>query len=303
MEKKASPALPVPGFETAGEETLEIIAGYKVHPLASKFPLIVGKAFDEMVDAAAEARRLYPVETHKGLLIDGRNRLRVQEELRRRGIEIELPVVEWEPSGDETVAGHIWAVNAHRRHMTVDQLAALAASTFLPAIKAEREARQLASRFGKNSEGTAASVSTPPDGQVAEHRRTSAEKDAASSAGCLAQLANVSLYKARQAVALSKAVSKGEVPESAIDAVVAGDQRLVDAVPRRKAGAGKRPRPQACAEGKDMELPIDAAPVACEAEVRRRWAEQKAAFAIADHRELRRLYIHVVREEQRLFDQ
>jgi hypothetical protein len=302
MEKKASPALPVPGFETAGEETLEIIAGYKVHPLASKFPLIVGQEFDDLVEAAARAGRLQPVETHQGLLIDGRNRLRVQEELSRRGIEIEVPVVEWEPIGDETVEERIWSVNAHRRHLTADQRAALALD-FLPSIRAARQARQEASRFGRNGTEAAAVVSPPPNGQAGKPPRTSAEKDAASTIGGLAILANVSNYKAGLGVALSRAIDAGEATESELDAVVAGDKRLIDVVPRRKAGGGRRPRPRDQDERDEDVLPIDAAPVASEAEVRRRWAEQKAAFAIADHRELRRLYIHVVREEQRLFDQ
>lgn len=293
----------VPQSEAPENGNLEVIAGYKVHPLASKFPLIVGKEFDDLVEAAARAGRLHAVETHAGLLIDGRNRLRVQEELSRRGIAIEVPVVEWEPNGDETVTEHIWSVNAHRRHQTADQLAVLAASTFLPAIQAEREARQRASRFGHKGDASAASDSTPPDGQVETAPRTSADKDAASSAGCLASLANLSIYKARQAIALQKAVEAGEVSESEIAAVAAGDKPLSAVVPPRHAGRKRRPRPQERDEGDDIELPVDAPPVACEVEVRRRWAEQKAEFAIADHRELRRLFMQVIREEQRQFDQ
>ncbi len=288
--------------ETDEVQKLEIIAGYKVHPLASKFPLIVGREFEDLVEAAARAGRLHAVETYEGLLIDGRNRLRVQEELLRRGITIEVPVVEWEPTGDQTVEEYIWSVNSNRRHQTPDQRATLAL-IFLPEIRAARQARQEASRFGQNGADAAAVISPPPNGEAAKPDRTSAEKDAASTLGGLAILANVTMHKARQAVALSKAVSKGEVPESAIDAVVAGDQRLVDAVPRRKAGAGKRQQPQACAEGNDMELLLNPTPMACEAEVRRRWEIQKAQFAVADHRELRRLFIQVIRDEQRQFDQ
>jgi hypothetical protein len=122
---------------------MEEIGGFKVHPLASLFPLIVGKIFDDLVEAAARAGRLQPVEVHDGLLIDGRNRLRVQEELRRRGIEIDLPVVAWEPSGEETVEEHIWSVNANRRHLTDDQRAAIGIS-FLPFIRRSCQERQAA---------------------------------------------------------------------------------------------------------------------------------------------------------------
>jgi hypothetical protein len=245
--------------ERAGDENLEAIAGYKVHPLASKFPLIVGKEFDDLVEAAARAGRLYPVETHKGFLIDGRNRLRVQEELLRRGVDIDLPVVEWEPTGDETVEEHIWSVNANRRHQTPDQLAVLAL-VFLPSIRAARQARQEASRFGKNGTSTAAVKSTPPDGAAATQGRTSAEKDAASSVGGLAAMANCTNYKAALALTLHKAVEEGEVSESEIDAVVAGDKRLCDAVPRRKAGGRKKARADGWDEADDDDLHFEETP-------------------------------------------
>ncbi|MFM8703141.1 MAG: hypothetical protein ACKOHG_04615 [Planctomycetia bacterium] len=113
MATDASPATPVAAIAVieippaAQSAELEVIGGFTVHPLASRFPLIVGKDFDDLVEAAAKAGRLQAVEVHDGLLIDGRNRVRVQEELRRRGIEIDLPVLAWEPSGEETVEEHI----------------------------------------------------------------------------------------------------------------------------------------------------------------------------------------------------
>ena len=74
---------------------------------------------------------------------------------------IEVPVIEWEPTGEETVEEHIWSVNANRRHLTDDQLAALALE-FLPSIQAARQARQDASRFGRNGTDAAAVISPPP---------------------------------------------------------------------------------------------------------------------------------------------
>lgn len=218
----------------------EVIAGYKVHPLLSTWPLMAGKAFDDLVEAAARSRRLYPAETNGGLLIEGRNRLRAQEELRRRGIEIEVPVVEWEPTGDETVAEHIWSVNANRRHQTPDQLTVNFVTNFLPAIKAEREARQKASRFGHNGKGTAASNSTPPDGEVVKPGRTSAEKDAASTAGGVARSAGVTIYKARQGIKFKKAVEAGEVSEDDIAAVKAGEKPMSAVLPQLRAANARR---------------------------------------------------------------
>jgi hypothetical protein len=280
--------------EAAGHH--EVIAGYKVHPLASKFPLIVGQEFDDLVEAAARAGRLYPVETHKGVLVDGRNRLRVQEELRRRGIEIDLPVVEWEPIGDETVEEHIFSVNVNRRHQTADQRAVLAL-VFRPAIEEARRARQEASRFGNNGRDAAAAKSTPPDGPADSPERTSAEKDAASTAGGLAALANVSNYKARQALALQDAADAGEVSEDEIDAVLAGDKTLSEVVPRRKKKVQAEPRD----EVDDEDLAFEVTPSPSEAEVRRRWELESRDFAIADLPEWRRLYLKVIGEEQQKY--
>lgn len=301
-------AMPAPPIDLPGdcdpavhsERNYEIIAGFKVHPLASKFPLLVGKAFDDLVEAAARAGRLYPVETHKGLLIDGRNRLRVQEELHCRGIEIDVPVVEWEPSGDETLAEHIYSVNANRRHQTDDQLAVIALD-FLPAIRAARQARQEASRFGKSGVSAAASKAPPPGEPAESGGRTSAEKDAASSAGCLAALANVSHYRARRAIALHDAVEAGEVSEDELDAVRAGDKPLSAAVPRRRKVAKKKAHTDVWDEGDDEETVIDTAPTPSEAEARRRWALETSAFAVADLPEWRRFFMKVIGDEQRMY--
>lgn len=288
-------------------DTLEIIAGYKVHPLASMFPLIVGEAFDDLVEAAARAGRLPPAETNDGLLIDGRNRLRVQEVLRERGIEIEVPVIEWEPIGDETVEDHIWAVNAYRRHLTDDQRVALALE-FLPTIRAARQAKQEASRFGKHGSDAAAAKSPPPYGQAPQQPRTSAEKDADSTVGALAKLACVTLHKARQANDLAKAVEKGEVSHSEIDAVAKGAKRLRDVVPNKRASTKKKATATEISLPDRSQIPdavpdVVDEPAPTEQEVRERWERLKLPFAISDHREVRRLLQQIIVEEQRQFDQ
>lgn len=276
---------------------IEVIAGYKVHPLASRFELLVGEDFEKLVEAAARAGRLASVETHNGFLIDGRNRLRVQEELRRRGIEIEVPVVEWEPTGEDTVEEHIWAVNANRRHLTPDQRVVLALE-FLPSIQAARQARQEASRFGKNEGDAVASTSTQPDGEAERSPRTSAEKDAASSAGCLAALANVTIYKGRQAISLQSAVEAGEASESEIDEVVAGHKTLAAAIPRRKKGGAKKARPDNWNEADDEELTFDEdlflneeAPTcsSLEVDIDRFWQTLTDDIPVTEHRDMCRL--------------
>jgi hypothetical protein len=286
------------------DQELEVIAGYRVHPAASLLPLIVGKQFDDFVEAAARAGRLHPAETNNGLLIDGRNRLRVQEELRRRGIEIDVPVVEWQPNGDETVSEHIWSVNGNRRHQTDDQRAANALQ-FLPFIRRERQERQAATRFGKGR--PAEQISSPPD-KPASAQRTSREKDAASTVGQFAAMCNIGMHKARQAVALADGIEAGEISSIEIIAVTTGEKRLRDIVPsKRSAGSGKANLKDIVRPEAELLFDVEAAevdePAVTEEEVDRRWERFKQPFAVTEHRKLRRLLIKKLRDEQQRFDQ
>lgn len=286
---------------TSPAHELEVIGEFTVHPLASKFPLIVGEEFDELVAAAERAGRLAAVETSDGLLIDGRNRVRVRDELHRRGVEIDLPVVEWTPSGDETVEEHIWSVNANRRHLTRDQRAALCLE-FLPAIQASRRARQEASRFGADGLSAAANETSPPDGTAPSVSRTSREKDAASSVGQFCALANIGLHTGRQAIALAKGIESGTIDPSERDAVIAGEKPLRSAVRGTRTAVRGRAR-QHEGEVQEPEETLHDEPAATEEEVRRRWERLKNAFAITDHREVRRLLRVIIAEEQQQYDQ
>lgn len=284
--------------------TLEVIGGFKVHPMASKFPLLVGKEFDEFVQAIACAGTLAPVETNEGLLIDGRNRVRAVEELRRRGIEIALPIVEWTPTNRETVELHIYLLNVHRRHLTDDQRAALAIE-FLPFICDICQERQAATRFGQGR--PVAQIASPP-GEPVPAKRTNRDKDAASSVGRFAALCKIGLHKARQAAALAKGIEAGEISGEELVAVTTGVKRLRDVVPDKRASTKKK------ATAAEISLPdpsqiLDAVPdmvdepAPTEQEVRERWERLKRPFAISDHREVRRLLRQIIVEEQRRFDQ
>ena len=55
---------------------LEVIGGYKVHPAASLFPLLVGEEFDAMVASMGIFGLAIPIVVKGEYLIDGRNRLR-----------------------------------------------------------------------------------------------------------------------------------------------------------------------------------------------------------------------------------
>ena len=301
------PIAEVVGTITGGSANIEMeeIAGFEVHPLASLFPLIVGKIFDDLVETAARAGRLQAVEVYDGLLIDGRNRVRVQEELRRRGIEIDLPVLAWEPSGEETVEEHIWSVNANRRHLTDDQRAAIGIS-FLPFIQRACQERQAATRFGQR--GTVEQISSPPAEATAGSRRTSREKDAASAVGQFAAMCNISRHKARQAVALADGVEVGEISSVEVAAVAAGAKSLRGASPaKRSPGSRKTAKKESARPEADLIFEVSPVevdePAPTEPEIRERWERFKRSFAVADHRELRRILKQIVVEEQRQFDQ
>ena len=305
----------------AVEPPLEVIGGFTVHPFASRFPLIIGKEFDDLVEAIRHAGTVAPVELHEGLLIDGRNRVRAVEELRRQGIEIELPATEWRPKGDETVEEHIFAVNMFRRHMTDDQRVALA-TLLLPAIRESRRRRQAATRFGAAAQNMAASISPPRSDAVDGPHRSSRDKEAASSVGQLAALCKVSQHKARQAAVLADGVASGAISPAEFDAVTAGQKRLCQIVPARKNAGGrstasKTPSRPAAEfvfdsvwdtdddddEGDAGDAGDASSHEVTEEDVRQRWDRFfKQHYAIADHCELRKIALRVIDQERREFD-
>jgi hypothetical protein len=302
------------------DQELEVIGGYKVHPLASRFELIVGKAFDDLVDAVRRAGTVAAVELSEGLLIDGRNRVRAVEELRRQSVEVELPTTEWQPKGDETLAEHIYSVNVNRRHLTADQRVAHAIE-FLPIIRQSRQERQAATRFGADGRNTVAQNSSPPKGTGEKPSRTSQEKDAASSVGHLKTLCGVSRHKAIQGDALEKGLRDGTVSPEDFAAVIQGTKPLRAVVPGKKKAAGKKTsskkasRPaievmfasEADADGVIVDAievvdELEDTPDVTVDEISRRWERFKSHFAVADHGELRKKLAKIIGDEQREFD-
>jgi ParB-like chromosome segregation protein Spo0J len=66
----------------------ERIGNYRVHPVASLFPLLEGQEFEELCEDIESVGQKVPIVVHEGMLLDGRNRLRACLKL---GIE---PIVE-----------------------------------------------------------------------------------------------------------------------------------------------------------------------------------------------------------------
>ena len=218
---------------------LEVIGGYKVHPAASQFPLMEGNAFDEISSSIEEFGLIHPIVLKGDLLIDGRNRLRAATKLNtkykeeNRSHRIKITTVEL-PADINNVAEYIYDINISRRHLTLDQQSAIGAA-ILPMIAQEREAKQVATQFKKG-------VSPNPGGKPKAEADTkpyppetkdTKQKNAESTVGQIAKLAKVSPHKARQTVAMVKAVEAGELPEDTIAKVKAGELKIKDAVPKR----------------------------------------------------------------------
>jgi ParB-like chromosome segregation protein Spo0J len=92
----------------------------KIDPLATLFPPMAEEEFARLKADIAARGQLEPIWTHRGRVVDGRHRLRACREL---GLE---PIVR-EYDGDSTVLGFVIAKNLHRRHLSANQRALVAA--------------------------------------------------------------------------------------------------------------------------------------------------------------------------------
>jgi len=216
---------------------LEVIGGYKVHPAASLFPLLVGEEFDAMVASMGIFGLAIPIVVKGEYLIDGRNRLRAVIEANKQsnpqGRIVELKTIELKDDV-ESATEYIVNINATRRNLTPNQLLVIGAEAS-PMIAKEKKAKQVLSQFkagvsgnptGKAKKQVAVKPSPPAP-------RDSKKKDEQSTVGQLAKLTGESHHKARQVMAMVKAVEAGELPEDTIAKVKAGELKIKDAVPKR----------------------------------------------------------------------
>ena len=216
---------------------LEVIGGYKVHPAASLFPLIEGEDFEDLVFSIKTLGVLQPIVVSKGMLIDGRNRLRAVTRLRKEGCTLDLPVKELGPEV-ESISEYIFDCNVHRRNLTPDQTVGITAQVW-PMIAEEKKAKQEATQFkpGNNAspDGRRGKETVTPDSEspIPEPRDRKKSKEQ-STVGQIAKRAKVSHHKAAQVVAVAKAVEAGELPKDTIAKVVSGAVKLVDVAPKPK---------------------------------------------------------------------
>lgn len=242
-------------------EQREVVGGYAVHPAASVFPLMEGEEFENLVESIRARGVIHPIVVLRASgsgqvdeLLDGRNRLRAAAEARNRGVRVDVPVVEWTDDG-RNIAEWIWDTNATRRQMTDDGIA-MASSAIWPLIAKENEARREASKFTKGQSGNPSGkkqvttkTSSPADGgplwpvvQEEARKAQKRERDARSTVGQVAAKAGTSMHKARQAIAVQKAIEAGELPAETAKEVMAGKKKLRDVAPKKKKPASDEPR-------------------------------------------------------------
>jgi len=268
----------------------EMIYDYEIHPAASIFPLMEDHAFQSLVDSIAVHGVQNPIVCIGHVVIDGRNRLRAVMKLRDEGHDVALPAVEWGMTGGKTsVAEWVAAQNLDRRHLT-DDARIMAAAAIQKMVEAEAAATQRASRFtpekakeagSKKRQKTATADSPSPQ------KRDRKKSEASTTAGKLAAKAKTSTHKAKQAIAVQKAVDAGDVSPEVVKEIVAGKKKLKDAVP-----AKSKKKPTEPLASDDVASEIRTAAV-------KSWQRLKDRFAINEHGELRKVMADIIREEQK----
>ncbi len=136
--------------------------------------------------------------------------MRACEALKSQGWSGSCPVVEWKDDG-RNVAEWIWDTNALRRHMDDDGIA-MASSAIWPLIAKENEARREASKFKKGQSGNPSGKKQVETKSSPPQKQDTKAKDARSTVGQVAAKAGTSMHKARQAIAVQKAIESGELP-------------------------------------------------------------------------------------------
>lgn len=213
----------------------EIIGDYKVHPAASLFPLIEGEDFEDLVFSVKTLGVLQPIVVSKGMLIDGRNRLRAVTRLRKEGCTLALPTKELDLSV-ESVSEYIFGCNVHRRNLTPAQIAAITTNVW-PMITKEKEAKQKSTQFklGNKANPVGKNKRTANTDSCSPSPRDAKQMHEQSTVGQIAKLAKVSHHTASQMVAVNKAVEAGELPKDTKAKIIAGTLKLKDIAPKPKA--------------------------------------------------------------------
>jgi N6-adenosine-specific RNA methylase IME4 len=123
--------------QTSTSPDLETIGKYRVHPVASLFPLLEGKELDELVeDIRAHGLREEILVDEQGRILDGRNRANA---CLRLGIEPATTL--WQPGPGDSVIALVVSLNVKRRHLDPSAKAVLA-EKLEPMFASEAKQRQ-----------------------------------------------------------------------------------------------------------------------------------------------------------------
>lgn len=226
----------------------ETIDRYKVHPVASLFPMMDDDAFDGLKASIETRGQIVPIVVQGDVLLDGRNRLRACLELRRE------PKIE-QYSGTLVPGEYIFQLNYERRDLTDAQRLDISFKAD-PLIKAEAKSRQQTAG-ARGVEGGRGHQKTLPmkssEGFVLETEGESKAKKshAGDTRKKLADKAGVSEHKAQQYLNV-----KADAPELLED-VKKGKMPLAQAA---KVAAARRPRkPQARGKNYNLQEEVSAA--------------------------------------------
>ncbi len=225
---------------------IETIGGYIVHPAAAVFPLIEGDDFNDLCESIRTHGVQHPAVVRGNELLDGRNRMRACEALKAEGWSGFCPIVEWKDDG-RNVAEWIWDTNAIRRHMDDDGIA-MASSAIWPLIARENEARKEAAQFKKGQSGNPRGKQQVTAKATSPAKRDRKQSEAQSTAGQVAAKAGTTVHKARQAIAVQRAIESGDLPAETAKDVMSGKKKLKDVAPK----PARKPREKKHRAMKDM---------------------------------------------------
>jgi ParB-like chromosome segregation protein Spo0J len=237
----------------------------KPHPVAELFPMIPrgSQSWNNLVQSIKEIGQIEPIVIDDGVLIDGRNRLAVCEELK-----LKPKFVQWSALGIRVDQDEwILAKNIERRNLTDDQRVTIYVQfEELKLVESAKENKAKAARELPRDEGGKLVQQKP----VAEATQKS---DRNATRNTVAARAQVSTYKAEQALKLNRAVESGKVAPEVREQVKAGIVSLGDAL---KQVEPVKPSPEP-------------APPALDEQVRKKFQRFLDGFAVADHKEVKRI--------------
>lgn len=277
-------------------DTLVLLEGYSVHPAAELFPLIEGDEFNNLVESIRKHGVQTPIVYRGTVLLDGRNRLRAVQRLAEQGVQLDPPTVQRDGDGADDIEW-IETQNLARRHLSDDAQVMIAAELWR--LISERSlAAQKASQFNTDTakaaakKKSAAAVTTKSSSPQKRDRRAD---DARSTVGQIAAKAKKSMHKARQAVAIQKAVEAGELPADIKTEVIADKKKLKDVTPKKSASNTGSKAKAGPARLIVIEQEIQTASL-------KAWQRLKDRFPSDEHPLLRKTFAAIIRDEQKELD-